>query len=64
VLDFAEIRGSTDAPNERSIRLMQRLGMEYEKRLVVGGLDTVFYYLRRSGWRPAAGAYSLQSSLA
>jgi RimJ/RimL family protein N-acetyltransferase len=42
-LGFAEVRGSTDAPNQRSRRLMERLGMRFERREVVGGLDTVFY---------------------
>jgi ribosomal-protein-alanine N-acetyltransferase len=51
-LGFDEVRGSTDAPNERSARLMQRLGMEFERREVVGGLDTVFYAIRRSAWSP------------
>ena len=64
VLGFSEIRGSTDAPNERSQRLMQRLGMQYEKRAVVAGLDTVFFHTRRSSWRPVGGAYSRQSSVA
>jgi RimJ/RimL family protein N-acetyltransferase len=48
-LGFTEIRGSTDAANESSVRLMQRLGMEYEKRAVASGLDTIFYRVRRPG---------------
>jgi RimJ/RimL family protein N-acetyltransferase len=57
VLRFDEIRGSTDAPNERSRRLMERLGMRYEKRQVVGGLDTVYYLAARSHW-PGSGPTS------
>ena len=49
-LGFQQIRGSTDAPNERSIRLMERLGMTYEKRAIVGGLDTIFYRAQRGDW--------------
>jgi [ribosomal protein S5]-alanine N-acetyltransferase len=56
-LAFHEVRGSTDAPNERSARLMQRLGMELERREVVGGLDTVFYAIGRSAWSPSDAAY-------
>ncbi|HEX2077970.1 MAG TPA: GNAT family N-acetyltransferase [Longimicrobium sp.] len=59
-LGFDEVRGSTDAPNERSARLMQRLGMEFERREVVGGLDTVFYSIRRSAWSPADAAYPVE----
>jgi RimJ/RimL family protein N-acetyltransferase len=46
-LDFTEIRGSTDVANRRSVRLMERLGMKFDRRAVVGGLDTVFYQVRR-----------------
>lgn len=53
VLGFDEVRGSTDAPNEPSLRLMRRLGMEFEKQAEVGGLDTVFFVARRRDWRPA-----------
>lgn len=50
VLGLAEIRGSTDAPNDRSIRLMRRLGMQYQRRATIGGLDTVFFRAERTGW--------------
>jgi ribosomal-protein-alanine N-acetyltransferase len=49
-LGFQQIRGSTDAPNVRSLRLMERLGMTYERRAVVGGLDTLFYVARQRDW--------------
>jgi hypothetical protein len=39
---------STDAPNAASIRVMERLGMQFEKRLAKAGLDTLYYRLRRS----------------
>jgi len=39
---------STDAANVASIRLIERLGMSYERRAVVGGLDTVLYQLSRA----------------
>lgn len=56
VLGFAEIRGSTDAPNDPSIRLMRRLGMRYQGRAILSGLDTVFYRVERADWNadPAA----------
>ncbi|HEU0298400.1 MAG TPA: GNAT family N-acetyltransferase [Longimicrobium sp.] len=59
-LGFDEVRGSTDALNERSARLMQRLGMEFERREEVGGLDTMFYSIRRSAWRPSDAAYRFE----
>lgn len=59
-LGFDEVRGSADAPNERSARLMQRLGMEFERREEVGGLDTVFYSIRRSAWRLSDAPYHVE----
>lgn len=46
-LDFEEVRAGADAPSRRSIRLAERLGMRFEKRQTVDGLDTVFYRLTR-----------------
>ncbi len=34
---------STDTPNQRSVRVLQRLGMVFEARREYRGLDTVFY---------------------
>lgn len=48
-LDFHVIRGSTDAPNEASIRLMARLGMRFDRRETVDGRDTIFYRITTPG---------------
>lgn len=40
---LARIMGATDTPNQRSVRVMQRLGMVFENRRQHKGLDTVFY---------------------
>ncbi len=34
---------ATDTPNQRAVRVLQRLGMSFEERKVWRGLDTVFY---------------------
>ena len=39
----ARIMGVTDTPNQRSVRVMQRLGMVFQDRRQYRGLDTVFY---------------------
>ncbi|HYE94663.1 MAG TPA: GNAT family N-acetyltransferase, partial [Rubricoccaceae bacterium] len=51
-LGFDEVRASTDAANKASIHLMERLGMQTERRATVGSLDTHFYRLAREDWRP------------
>lgn len=40
---LSRIMGVTDTPNQRSVRVMQRLGMVFEERREYKGLDTVFY---------------------
>ena len=40
---FERIIAATDTPNQRSVRVMQRLGMSFETRKEWHGLDTVFY---------------------
>jgi ribosomal-protein-alanine N-acetyltransferase len=39
--------GATDTPNQRSVRVMQRLGMVFRERREYRGLDMVFYGLTR-----------------
>jgi RimJ/RimL family protein N-acetyltransferase len=52
---------STDTPNQRSVRVLQRLGMTFDCRREFHGLDTVFYSMTREEFetrditvRPAA----------
>lgn len=40
---LSRIMGATNTPNQRSVRVMQRLGMVFEDRREYKGLDTVFY---------------------
>jgi len=42
-----KVIASTDTPNQRAVRVMQRLGMCFQERREYCGLDTVFYGLRR-----------------
>lgn len=42
----------TDTPNQRSVRVMQRLGMVFEQRCQHNGLDTVFYSLSGKEFTP------------
>jgi len=47
VLDMRVIAASADAANSASIRVLEKLGFQLTRRLEVGGLDTVFFELRR-----------------
>ena len=47
-LGFDEIIASTDAPNTASIRVMEKAGMTFQKRIPIDGLDTIYYVISRS----------------
>jgi [ribosomal protein S5]-alanine N-acetyltransferase len=40
---FETIRASTNAPNARSIAVMERLGLKFLKQLVIDGQELIFY---------------------
>jgi len=45
---FERIVAATDTPNQRSVRVLQRLGMSFKERREWHGLDTMFYELTAS----------------
>ena len=47
-LGFDEIIASTDAPNHASIRVMEKAGMAFQKRIPIDGLDTIYYAISRA----------------
>ncbi len=44
---------TTDTPNQRSVRVLQRLGLFFEKRRERHGLDTVYYAMTAEEFRGA-----------
>ena len=52
-LGFERVLACTDTPNQRSVRVMRRLGMEFQERREYHGLDTVFYALERTEYQSA-----------
>jgi len=49
-LGFDHIAATTDAPNAASVRVLDKLGMRFQRRAAVDGLDTCFYLLTRDDW--------------
>ncbi|NOT61720.1 MAG: GNAT family N-acetyltransferase [Acidobacteria bacterium] len=47
-LGCEQIVASTDVPNLASIRVMEKLGLTFQRRALVEGKDTVFYELTRN----------------
>ncbi|HMB91013.1 MAG TPA: GNAT family N-acetyltransferase [Rhodothermales bacterium] len=56
-LHFDQIIASTDAPNAASIRVMEKTGMVFAKRITLHGLDTLYYVLNRSDFRAGNAPY-------
>lgn len=48
---IGRVIAAVDTPNQRSVRLLMRLGMSFEKRCEWHGLDTVFYALTATEFR-------------
>jgi ribosomal-protein-alanine N-acetyltransferase len=48
-LGFTRIEASTDAPNAASVAVMERAGMNFWKRDVTNGLDTIYYAVSSAG---------------
>jgi len=46
--EFDRVIAATDTPNQQSVRVLQKLGMTFERRREFHGLDTVFYSMTRS----------------
>lgn len=58
---FARIYAITDTPNLASAAVMQRLGMQFEKRWEYNGLDSVRYFITRDEFHPSGAAYTVHS---
>lgn len=58
-LGLDRIVASADAPNSASLRVMEKSGMAFEKRLSIHGLDTVYYVLERERWTLDSAPYRL-----
>ena len=50
-LGYPHVMAATDPPNAASVRLMERLGMTFDWRGEMHGLDTLVYRLSRERWR-------------
>jgi len=46
-LGVREVVAATDVPNRSSVRVLERLGMQFDGRRVLNGVDTLFYRLPR-----------------
>jgi ribosomal-protein-alanine N-acetyltransferase len=61
-LNFTRVWAATDPPNLASVRVLERLGMQFDRRDTLNGLDTVFYALSREQFTPAATTFVTSAS--
>jgi len=57
---FDRIIASADAPNQASLRVMEKAGMRFDKRLLVNGLDTVYYTISREEFQPMDSHFKMR----
>jgi ribosomal-protein-alanine N-acetyltransferase len=50
-----------DAPNTASLKVMEKAGMVFDRREMVNGLDTVFYILDRTQFKPDSSSFKVMA---
>jgi ribosomal-protein-alanine N-acetyltransferase len=55
-LGFDRVRAATDAPNEASVRVLERLGMRRIRETEDGMYGTIFFEIDADAWRERSGA--------
>ena len=58
-LDLDHVVACADAPNAASLRVLEKAGMIFDRRETVNGLDTVFYILGRTQFKPAGSFFEV-----
>jgi ribosomal-protein-alanine N-acetyltransferase len=61
-LQLAKIWGGADAPNAASLRVLEKLGMSYEKTVPMPLGDGPYYSLKREACQPGKELYQLRWS--
>ena len=57
---FDKIIAAADAPNTASLRVMEKAGMMFQKRIDVDGLDTIYYVITREDFETDETAYRVR----
>ncbi len=51
------IYAGADPPNAASFRVMEKLGMKFDRRTVINELEAAYYVMRREDFRPEVSTY-------
>lgn len=55
------IYGGADPPNKRSFAVMERVGMQFEKRMRIGGVETIYHVVSRADFASEGALYRVTS---
>lgn len=58
-IKLERIHAGADPPNQASFRVMNKAGMKFKKRAMMGGLETIYYCIAREDFRPDDSTYIL-----
>lgn len=58
-LGLESVIASADAPNAASLRVMEKLGMTFDRREMIDGLDTISYSLGRDDFKTDESFYEV-----
>ena len=48
---LARIYAGADPPNAASVRVIEKLGMKFARKIVVNGVDVIYYAICRDGYK-------------
>lgn len=58
-INLARIYAGADPPNVASFRVIEKLGMKFARKILVNGLEAIYYCLNREDFNAGDSAYQL-----
>lgn len=58
--NLKQIYAGADPPNVASFRVMEKIGMKFAGRMMVNGLEAIYYVMKREDYQPDASTYILR----
>ncbi len=55
-----QIYAGADPPNAASFRVIEKIGMKFAGRMMVNGLEAIYYVMKREDFQPGASTYLLR----
>ena len=58
-IKLTRIYAGADPPNRASFRVMEKVGMKFAKRMIIGGLEAIYFSIAREDFKPDNSMYAL-----